>query len=99
MAKTLREMVEVFGMDRFDMCDAYRKLHHGISAPLYLKSMYVTFCGTMSTSMNLSVASRFATDQGDGVVLTLFTPQTPTLLFGFECWRMSAYPYEEEILF
>eukprot|EP01083_Nonionella_stella_P066965 176770_1 len=97
MAKTLREMVEVFGMDRFDMCDAYSKLYHGISAPLYLKSMYTTFCGTMSTSMNLSVASRFATDEG--VVLTLFTPQTRFLLFGFECFLISAYPHEEEILF
>eukprot|EP01083_Nonionella_stella_P027547 75921_1 len=96
MAKTLREMVEVFGMDRFDTCNAYRKLHHGIGAPLYLKSMHTTFCGTMSTSMNLTVASRFATDKDDGVVLTLFTPQTRTLLFGFECWRISAFPHEEE---
>eukprot|EP01083_Nonionella_stella_P169856 576882_1 len=53
----------------------------------------------MSTSMNLTVASRFATDKDDGVVLTLFTPQTRTLLFGFECWRISAFPHEEEILF
>eukprot|EP01083_Nonionella_stella_P265505 899325_1 len=59
--------------------------------------MYTTFCGTMSTSMNLSVASRFATDEG--VVLTLFTPQTRFLLFGFECFLISAYPHEEEILF
>eukprot|EP01083_Nonionella_stella_P169855 576881_1 len=53
----------------------------------------------MSTSMNLTVASRFATDKDDGVVLTLFTPQTRTLLFGFECWRISDFPDEEEILF
>eukprot|EP01083_Nonionella_stella_P148331 469324_1 len=99
MAKTLREMVEVFGIDRFDMCDAYRKLYHGISAPLYLKSLYTTFCGTMSTSMSLSVASRFATGKGDGVILTLFMPRTHTLLFGFECWRISDFPDEEEILF
>eukprot|EP01083_Nonionella_stella_P211418 764473_1 len=100
MAKYLREMVEVFGIDRFDMCDSYRQLHHGVSAPLYLKSMYTTFCGTMSTSTNWSVANSFATDNGhNGVVLTLFTPRTGTLLVGFECFRISDYPHEDEILF
>eukprot|EP01083_Nonionella_stella_P313224 1123430_1 len=97
MAKTLREMVEVFGMDRFDKCDAYGRLYYDVEQSLYWKRLYTRFCGPVCASMSLLVASSFADDKG--VVLTLVMPQTHTLLFGFECFRISAYPNEEGILF
>eukprot|EP01083_Nonionella_stella_P248199 859586_1 len=99
MAKSLREMVELYGVARRrDRGGLKGPFYCGISAVMPFPEFEVRLCGPTSTSKQIETAINFATRKG--VVVQLKNNVAYHLyLSGFACGWLSDFKEEDEVLF
>eukprot|EP01084_Bolivina_argentea_P214333 363885_1 len=91
-AKTLKETVEVFGIQASD--GDVQTIYHGINKEMVFESMNTHICAVMSTTSSLNVAIQFSNNSG--LVLEL-VPNSH--LKYFTCCWLSHFSAESELLF
>ena len=91
-AKNLREAIEVFG--KVYALGQTSRVYHGINQEMLFNSMSAYIFGPFSTTCDDQVALNFATNNG---LIIEIVPNAH--LKYFECFWLSKYSYEQELLF
>ena len=95
-SKFLREAVEIFGQAMRDLSeDEELKFYHGINCELLFPSTTANFASPTSTTIKISVALNFATENGLIIVLSRYGLD----VCSFDCKWISKFAGEEERLF
>eukprot|EP01084_Bolivina_argentea_P282457 483499_1 len=96
-SKYLTETVELFG-DNICFGNDINIYYHGISYMLF-DSMIAHFCGPTSTTNTLTVATVFALQNNNGIILELVGENVFSSLKAFNCEWLSSFGNENERLF
>eukprot|EP01083_Nonionella_stella_P289492 985092_1 len=98
LAKSLRELVELYGESKRGNGNLKGPFYCGVSAVMPFPEFQVRLCGPTSTSYQIEIAINFA--GREGIIVQLNNSASgSTYLSGFPCGWLSDFKEEDEVLF